>query len=312
MYTFMKNKRVIVEIGENQIKVLLNNQEIEKINRTFSYLDEDLKKIKKLLLHKKINFIFKEDFFIKKEILDKEKLEYIDIKKYIKNEVLEDLEEEKDFYFINYFYNENQECEIFVCEEGVISNFIEFLLKENLDIEEIYFSEKFILNDYKEVLKKNKKENTFWIILIIGIILGIGYGINLYYKNILEKDLEIVKNNFYSKEKILNDKKTELESIKAEIEFLKKEVNKSIIKNKKFLNEIMWIINIAPESLSFNKIYWEKGNIIINGAGERLEDILHFVKLLESDKRIEKLNYDYIIQKENIYDFLLELKVFYE
>lgn len=312
MYTFMKDKRLIVEIGENQIKILLNDEEVEKINRTFNYLDEDLKKIKRIFLRKKVNFIFKDDFFIKKELLDKEKLEYIDVKRYVKNELLEDLEEEKDFYSVNYFYNENEECEIFVYEEGVISNFIEFLLKENINVEEIYFSEKYILKDYKEVLKNNKKDNLFWIILIIGIVLGISYGGNLYYKKVLETQLEEVKNNFYSKEKILNSKKTDLENIKTEIEFLKKEISKNNIKNKKFLNEIMWIINIAPNSLGFNKVYWEKGNIIINGAGDRLEDILYFIKLLENDERIEKLNYDYIIKKENIYDFILELKVFYE
>lgn len=312
MYTFMKSKRLIVEIGENQIKILLNDEEVEKINRTFSYLDEDLKKIKKIFLRKKVNFIFKDDFFIKKELLDKEKLEYIDVKRYIKNELLENLEKEKDFYSVNYFYNENEECEIFIYEEGIISNFIEFLLKENINVEEIYFSEKYILTDYKEVLKNNKKDNIFWIILIIGLVLGISYGGNLYCKKVLETQLEEIKNNFYSKEKILNDKKTELESIKTEIEFLKKEISKNNIKNKKFLNEIMWIINIAPNSLGFNKVYWEKGNIIINGAGDRLEDILYFIKLLENDERIEKLNYDYIIKKENIYDFILELKVFYE
>ncbi|NME36263.1 hypothetical protein [Fusobacterium sp. FSA-380-WT-3A] len=312
MYTFMKDKRLIVEIGENQIKILLNDEEVEKINRTFNYLDEDLKKIKRIFLRKKVNFIFKDDFFIKKELLDKEKLEYIDVKRYVKNELLEDLEEEKDFYSVNYFYNENEECEIFVYEEGVISNFIEFLLKENINVEEIYFSEKYILKDYKEVLKNNKKDNLFWIILIIGIVLGISYGGNLYYKKVLETQLEEVKNNFYSKEKILNSKKTDLENIKTEIEFLKKEISKNNIKNKKFLNEIMWIISIAPNSLGFNKVYWEKGNIIINGAGDRLEDILYFIKLLENDERIEKLNYDYIIKKENIYDFILELKVFYE
>lgn len=312
MYTFLKNKKVVVEIDENQIRVLVNEEEVEKISRTFRYLDEDLKKIKKLLFRKKIIFIFKDGFFIKKEILDKDKLEYIDIKKYIKNELLENLEEENDFYSVNYFYNENQECEIFVSEEGVISNFIEFLLKENLKIEKIYFSEKYILNDYQEVLKNNKKENMFFIILIIGIILGICYGINSYYKKTLEKDLEIKKVDFYAKEKILNDQKTHLESIKNEIEILKEEINKKNVKNKKFLNEIMWIINIAPETLEFNKIYWEKGNIIINGNGKKLEDILFFVKLLESDVRIKKLNYDYIIQKENVYDFILELKVFYE
>lgn len=312
MYTFMKSKRLIVEIGKNQIKILLNDEEVEKINRTFSYLDEDLKKIKKIFLRKKVNFIFKDDFFIKKELLDKEKLEYIDVKRYIKNELLENLEKEKDFYSVNYFYNENEECEIFIYEEGIISNFIEFLLKENINVEEIYFSEKYILTDYKEVLKNNKKDNIFWIILIIGLVLGISYGGNLYCKKVLETQLEEIKNNFYSKEKILNDKKTELESIKTEIEFLKKEISKNNIKNKKFLNEIMWIINIAPNSLGFNKVYWEKGNIIINGAGDRLEDILYFIKLLENDERIEKLNYDYIIKKENIYDFILELKVFYE
>ncbi|MCI6153319.1 MAG: hypothetical protein MR673_09380 [Fusobacterium perfoetens] len=308
----MKSKRLIVEIGKNQIKILLNDEEVEKINRTFSYLDEDLKKIKKIFLRKKVNFIFKDDFFIKKELLDKEKLEYIDVKRYIKNELLENLEKEKDFYSVNYFYNENEECEIFIYEEGIISNFIEFLLKENINVEEIYFSEKYILTDYKEVLKNNKKDNIFWIILIIGLVLGISYGGNLYCKKVLETQLEEIKNNFYSKEKILNDKKTELESIKTEIEFLKKEISKNNIKNKKFLNEIMWIINIAPNSLGFNKVYWEKGNIIINGAGDRLEDILYFIKLLENDERIEKLNYDYIIKKENIYDFILELKVFYE
>lgn len=132
---------------------------------------------------------------------------------------------------------------------------------------------------------------------------------NFFYKKNLEKKLEILKNEYYSKEKILDLKKKELEDIKEKITVLEKEKAKKNISYKKFIDEIFWIINILPRTCEIKNLYWEKGGVILEGKSQNIEEIFKFMTKLEKDKRIENINFDSILEKDKNYEFVIEMRV---
>ena len=57
-------------------------------------------------------------------------------------------------------------------------------------------------------------------------------------------------------------------------------------------------------------IYFEKNILNIKGISNEEKYIFNFLEFLEKDKKIEKVKYDYIVKRENFYEFFLEVKVY--
>lgn len=66
---------------------------------------------------------------------------------------------------------------------------------------------------------------------------------------------------------------------------------------------------MMPENITAENIYLEKNILTIKGNSLDENSLFEYSKILEKDSRIEKVVYDYIIKKENFYEFFLELKV---
>lgn len=310
MLKFFENEKVTLKISKNQIELLSSFGKNITIKREFISLGEDLEKIKKRLKSKEIDIILDEEFFLQKVFLEKEDASELNIKRYVEQEILKNFSEEKDFYFFCYFFDKERNCEIFIVEEFIISGLIEFVLKNNLKIMEIYISNKDnILKDFKMLLSKNKN-NIFSRKIKISIFLLLIIFISSYfYITGLKNKINILKSNYYLNEKKLNLNKTKLEEIKKEIEILKIKNNSKEINYSKFTKKIFWIVNIIPESCEISYFYFEKNNLILKGNGNKLEEIFQFVKKLEKDKRIEEINFDYILRKEGFFEFSLEVKL---
>lgn len=310
MLKFLKRETITLKISEDKIDIISLKKEMTSIRREFISLEEDLEKIKKFFIRKDINIILEENIFLKKVFLDKEDASEINIKKYIEQEILENLSEDKDFYFSCYFFDKNENCEIFIGEEVFISTLIEFILKNNLNILNIYVEkEDYILKDYEKLLKSNKKSSFSKIILGFIFLLLFIFILNYFYKNSLERKREILKKEYYSKEKTIDIKKKKLEDIKSQIVFLEKEKLERNIFHKKFIEEVFWIINILPRSCDIKTLYLENKNVILEGRSQNIQELFKFMSNLEKDKRIEKVNFDYISKKEEIYNFILELRL---
>lgn len=310
MLKFLKREIVTLKISEDKIEIVSVKKEITSIRREFISLGEDLDKIRKFFTRKDIDILLEDNIFLKKIFLNSEDASELNIKKYIEQEILANLSEDKDFYFSCYFFDKNKNCEIFVGEDIFISTLIEYVIRNNLNILNIYVSDKkYLLKDYEKLLKNSKKSNFSKIIIGFILLLLSIFIFNFFYKKNLEKRFEILKNEYYSKEKTLDLKKKELEEVKEKIILLEKEKNKKNISYKKFIDEIFWIINILPRSCEIKNLYFEKESVILEGKSQNIEEIFKFMSRLEKDKRVEKINFDYILEKNKNYEFVLEMRL---
>lgn len=310
MLKFLKREIVTLKISEDKIEIVSAKKEITSIRREFISLGEDLDKIRKFFTRKDIDILLEDNIFLKKIFLNSEDASELNIKKYIEQEILANLSEDKDFYFSCYFFDKNENCEIFVGEDIFISTLIEYVIRNNLNILNIYVSDKkYLLKDYEKLLKNSKKSNFSKIIIGFILLLLSIFIFNFFYKKNLEKRFEILKNEYYSKEKTLDLKKKELEEVKEKIILLEKEKNEKNISYKKFIDEIFWIINILPRSCEIKNLYFEKGSVILEGKSQNIEEIFKFMSRLEKDKRVKKINFDYILEKNKNYEFVLEMRL---
>ena len=310
MLKFFKTEKIDLYISEDRLQIYSNEKEIVTERREFISLGEDLEKLKKYLKNREINIILEENIFIKKEFLEKEDAEEINIRKYIEQEILKNLSEEKDFYFSCYFFDEDGNCEIFILEDVIITTLVEFLLKNRLKVSEIYISKKkYILKDYKKLFSENNKPSFKKGIFIFIFLLIIIFMINLVLQKRLEEDLIFQKNDYQLKEKNIDLKKAELEKLNRKLIELEKENIIENIFNKKFIEEIFWIINILPEECQIEKVAWENGEIILKGSTQNLDSTFKFASNLEKDKRIKEINFDYILKKDKDYEFILEVEL---
>lgn len=310
MLKFLKKEIVTIKISDNKIEIISDKKGVTSIRREFISLGEDLDKIKKFFVRKDIGILLEDDIFIKKIFLDKEEASEINIKKYIEQEILENLSEEKDFYFSCYFFDKDENCEIFIGEDIFITTLIEYIIKNNLNILKICISnEKYILKDYEKLLKNSKKSNFSKIVIGFILLLLFIFIFNFFYKKNLEKRLGLLINEYYSKEKTLDSKKKELEGIKEKIIILTKEKGDKNICYKKFIDEIFWIINILPRTCEIKNLYWESGSLILEGKSQNIEEIFKFMTKLEKDRRVETINIDSILEKDKNYEFIIEMRL---
>lgn len=312
MLKFFKTEEVDLYISEDRLQVYSGKKELITKRREFISLGEDLEKIKNLFKNRGLNIILEEDIFLKKEFLEKEDAEEINIKKYIEQEILSNLSEEKDFYFSCYFFDKDENCEIFILEEVIITTLIEFLLKNRIKVKEIYVvNKKNILKDYKKLFSESGKTSLKKIIFSFTIVLILIFMINLVVKKDFEEKLKFQKDNYQLKETNLNLKKTELEKLNEKLINLEKEKLTDDIFNKKFMEEIFWLINILPQECQLERLIWKKGEIILKGDAQNLDSLFKFGSMVEKDRRIEKINFDYIQKKDEDYEFILEVKLLY-
>lgn len=97
--------------------------------------------------------------------------------------------------------------------------------------------------------------------------------------------------------------------LEKEISVLKEKLEE-FSKNKEYFNDkIFRILKMMPENITAENIYFEKNILTIKGNSLDENSLFEYSKILEKDSRIEKVVYDYIIKKENFYEFFLELKV---
>ena len=311
MLQFIKRIKKTFLISLEEIKIIEDNKEILTEKREYVLINKDIEKLKKYIKKGEVDIILEEDIFFYTEVVDKEKSEYINIKKYIKNEVLPKFSEEKENYYFCYFQTEEGAYELFVGEDKIIKNFIEFLIKYNIKVSGIFLSstKKYEILDFKQVLKFNKDPKINKKILFTLVLIGFFFiGNNIYEKKLVKRNNQI-KKMMYEKERILNENKFNLEEIKKRIKSLEEKEHGKNIGNEKFQKKIMWIIEEVSSKIKLEYLHYEKNNLILKGQTKSLKKLFIVILNLEKNREIEKLTYDYILKKENMYEYLLELKV---
>lgn len=320
-YTDIKNKIFNKRKGKivfsDEIIIYETENEVEKI---FQKTDWDTENIERKLnlysgkLRKLFLDIFIDEFCFKKFEVQavKDEVSEENLEKYIEYSAKEFLDEDNmENYFIKFFKKSDEIYIVFIFERDFIEEIVEFILRKNLKINKIFIKdeENYILDDYDILFQrkgdiKGKKQYIILGLIFILFFLGIKY-----YNSKLEREKEIV-----NREIILGEEK--IEKLKAEYNMLEKEISvlkeklEEFSKNKEYFNDkIFRILKMMPENITAENIYFEKNILTIKGNSLDENSLFEYSKILEKDSRIEKVVYDYIIKKENFYEFFLELKV---
>lgn len=221
-------------------------------------------------------------------------------------------EENLDDYFIKYFmYTNSNKFIIYILDRDFVENLIEFFLKNKIKAGEIFLDEEnhFVIDDYDTILKR---ENSFSInkkgagIMVFTAVVSAG----LYlYNSVLEDRITELDKKTVIAEENLNTVKLEEDRFTQEIENLKTENEKFLAERELFSEKILKVLKLMPENITAEKIYYEKGFFNIQGRACDENSLFDFSEILEQEKNISSVKYDYIIQRENSFEFLLELRV---
>ena len=192
-----------------------------------------------------------------------------------------------------------------------MENLIEFFLKNKIKAGEIFLDEEnhFVIDDYDTILKR---ENSFSInkkgagIMVFTAV--VSAGLYLYNSVLEDKITELDKKTVIAEEN-LNTVKFEEDRFTQEIENLKTENEKFLAERELFSEKILKVLKLMPENITAEKIYYEKGFFNIQGRACDENSLFDFSEILEQEKNISSVKYDYIIQRENSFEFLLELRV---
>ncbi len=221
-------------------------------------------------------------------------------------------EENLDDYFIKYFmYTNSNKFIIYILDRDFVENLIEFFLKNKIKAGEIFLDEEnhFVIDDYDTILKR---ENSFSInkkgaeIMVFTAV--VSAGLYLYNSVLEDKITELDKKTVIAEEN-LNTVKLEEDRFTQEIENLKTENEKFLAERELFSEKILKVLKFMPENITAEKIYYEKGFFNIQGRACDENSLFDFSEILEQEKNISSVKYDYIIQRENSFEFLLELRV---
>lgn len=220
-------------------------------------------------------------------------------------------EDNLDEYFIKYFSEKNKKFIVYILDREFVENLVEFLLNNRIKVGRIILSmeNSYFIDDYDSLLKKDmgvpldKKGLT--VIFIMALIF---LGIYFYGKHIDKKITEADKKIILAEEE-LNYLKEEEDSLNIEIEEIKEEKEKLFDEGLLFSEKIFRILKIMPEEIKVEKIYYEKGHLNIKGRVFYEPLLFDFSEILEKEDYIFSVKYDYIIKKENSFEFLLELRV---
>ena len=269
-----------------------------------------IKKLKNLSLE----IVIDKMYFKKLEITaEEDEVSEENTEKYIEYSVKEFLEiRDLDDYFIKYFKEENGKYIIFIFEREFIEGIIEFILENRLKIEKIIIKDEkeYILNDYDILLNGSKdlkvdKKVVIFILILLFLFLFIRI-----YNFKIEKEIENLNQKILLKEEEVNKIKTEHDILEKEITALNEKLEESSQEKEYFSEKVLRIFENIPENITVENIYFEKNILNIKGISDEEKYIFNFLEFLEKDKKIEKVKYDYIVKRENFYEFFLEVKVY--
>lgn len=269
-----------------------------------------IKKLKNLSLEIVIDKMFFKKFEITAE---EDEVSEENTEKYIEYSVKELLETgDLDDYFIKYFKEDRGKYIVFIFEREFIEGLVEFALENRLKIEKIKIKDEkeYILNDY-DVLLNGRKDLKIdkKIVIFILILFFLFLSIRIYNFKI-EKEIENLNQKILLKEEEVNKIKTEHDTLEKEIAVLNEKIKESSQEKEYFSEKILRIFENAPENITVENIYFEKNILNIKGISNEEKYIFNFLEFLEKDKKIEKVKYDYIVKRENFYEFFLEVKVY--
>lgn len=292
-----------IKISDEKIDLYIENEIISKEN--LEELRKDLKKV------------FRTDIYLEKscykemEIPVDEDIEDKDIEKLIGYEVRNSFEiEDIDIFFIK-FFKEEENYKIFLIDRDFLESTIQFFLKNSFKVEKIVIeSEKdYFINDYDTLLKSKsyeafKRENIFFILFIFTVFLFI----KIYNFNLKSKigDLE---EKIYIEEQRINNLKEEYNELSEKLKEKEIEIKNLSYKKEYFEDKILKVINMIPDDIYILNLYYEKGFLNIKGVSHTKQSLFKFLDCLEKDKDIKESRFDYIIKKEKLFEFYIEIKV---
>ena len=269
-----------------------------------------IKKLKNLSLEIVIDKMFFKKFEITAE---EDEVSEENTEKYIEYSVKELLETgDLDDYFIKYFKEDRGKYIVFIFEREFIEGIIEFILENRLKIEKIIIKDEkeYILNDYDILLNGSKdlkvdKKVVIFILILFFLFLSIRI-----YNFKIEKEIENLNQKILLKEEEVNKIKTEHDTLEKEIAVLNEKIKESSQEKEYFSEKILRIFENAPENITVENIYFEKNILNIKGISDEEKYIFDFLEFLEKDEKIEKVKYDYIVKRENFYEFFLEVRMY--
>lgn len=269
-----------------------------------------IKKLKNLSLEIVIDKMFFKKFEITAE---EDEVSEENTEKYIEYSVKELLETgDLDDYFIKYFKEDKGKYIVFIFEREFIEGLVEFALENRLKIEKIKIKDEkeYILNDYDVLLNGRKdlkidKKTVIFILILFFLFLSIRI-----YNFKIEKEIENLNQKILLKEEEVNKIKTEHDTLEKEIAVLNEKIKESSQEKEYFSEKILRIFENIPENITLENIYFEKNILNIKGISDEEKYIFDFLEFLEKDEKIEKVKYDYIVKRENFYEFFLEAKVY--
>ncbi|WP_427041757.1 hypothetical protein HUW86_07600 [Fusobacterium sp. SB021] len=269
-----------------------------------------IKKLKNLSLEIVIDKMFFKKFEITAE---EDEVSEENTEKYIEYSVKEFLETgDLDDYFIKYFKEDRGKYIVFIFEREFIEGLVEFALENRLKIEKIKIKDEkeYILNDYDVLLNGRKdlkidKKTVIFILILFFLFLSIRI-----YNFKIEKEIENLNQKILLKEEEVNKIKTEHDTLEKEIAVLNEKIKESSQEKEYFSEKILRIFENIPENITVENIYFEKNILNIKGISDEEKYIFDFLEFLEKDEKIEKVKYDYIVKRENFYEFFLEARMY--
>ena len=314
---FFKEKKGKIYFSEEVI-IYETLKEKDEIFQTLDFEEGNIAKRFALYIKKLKNLSFEividKMFFKKFEITaEEDEVSEENTEKYIEYSVKELLETgDLDDYFIKYFKEDRGKYIVFIFEREFIEGLVEFALENRLKIEKIKIKDEkeYILNDY-DVLLNGRKDLKIdkKIVIFILILFFLFLSIRIYNFKI-EKEIENLNQKILLKEEEVNKIKTEHDTLEKEIAVLNEKIKESSQEKEYFSEKILRIFENAPENITVENIYFEKNILNIKGISNEEKYIFNFLEFLEKDKKIEKVKYDYIVKRENFYEFFLEVKVY--
>lgn len=269
-----------------------------------------IKKLKNLSLEIVIDKMYFKKFEITAE---EDEVSEENTEKYIEYSVKELLETgDLDDYFIKYFKEDRGKYIVFIFEREFIEGLVEFALENRLKIEKIKIKDEkeYILNDYDVLLNGRKdlkidKKTVIFILILLFLFLSIRI-----YKFKIEKETENLNQKILLKEEEVNKIKAEHDTLEKEIAVLDEKIKESSQEKEYFSEKILRIFENIPENITLENIYFEKNILNIKGISDEEKYIFDFLEFLEKDEKIEKVKYDYIVKRENFYEFFLEVRMY--
>ena len=312
---FLDKKRRKIVFSSDETVIFEENAVFQAIenegNSSLKYLELYIKKLKSFSW---VDIFIGSEYFKTFETeTENDEIPPEKTEKFIEYETKIFLNEEKlDDYFIKYFmYTNSNKFIIYILDRDFVENLIEFFLKNKIKAGEIFLDEEnhFVIDDYDTILKR---ENSFSInkkgagIMVFTAV--VSAGLYLYNSVLEDKITELDKKTVIAEEN-LNTVKLEEDRFTQEIENLKTENEKFLAERELFSEKILKVLKFMPENITAEKIYYEKGFFNIQGRACDENSLFDFSEILEQEKNISSVKYDYIIQRENSFEFLLELRV---